>query len=123
MMSKKRPNSTPTNTKNSRALATTHCISPTSPQKPAHLGPDARQEWDRLVAERQGRPRTMSLRQETLLLTAAAQSYRYGVAIRDLAHRVGVTAAEVLPKEWRSSYAALCEALGCMPADPMLRDS
>lgn len=123
MMSKKRPNSTPTNTKNSRALATTHCISPTSPQKPAHLGPDARQEWDRLVAERQGQPRTMSQYDEWLFLFAAATAYSYGVKIRQLAHQLGAPVPDIPYQEWKKGYAALCEALGCMPADPMLRDS
>ncbi|MDH5667755.1 MAG: hypothetical protein OEY86_07080 [Nitrospira sp.] len=86
----------------------------------------AGREWDRLVTERQGRPRTMSLHHETLLLTAAAQAYRYGWAVGNLARQLGISAPDLLrtvDKDLSASYASLCGALGCSVANPLLRDS
>ena len=65
----------------------------------------------------------MSQYDEWLFLFAAATAYSYGVKIRQLVHHLGVPVPEIPYKEWRKAYAELCEALGCMPANPMLRDS
>jgi hypothetical protein len=122
-MRKKHSNRLPTTTTHACDLATTRRSFPACPKKPAHLDEIAGREWDRLVTERHGRPRTMSLHRERLLLTAAAQAYRYGWAIGNLARHLGVPVANIQHEEWRTSYEALCDALDCMPVDPFLRDS
>jgi hypothetical protein len=65
----------------------------------------------------------MTLREEALLLTAASKAYSYGVKIRQLALRLDMPAADLLHEDWRASYGALCDALGCDAVDPLVRES